>query len=84
MSRSVKLQRRHFEFIADVLLELKPSMDDSEHGRIVRWIGNRLGTTNTMFDDAKFYNRSRGIKPARVRKTKVIPSVASEDTNYWE
>lgn len=89
MSRSVNLQRRHFEYIADTLLELKGRSDvgltDEQHAKVVAWFAHKLASTNFGFKHQRFYDRSCGIPKARpVRVRKSVPSVSSDDTNYWE
>lgn len=80
------MQRRHFEYIADILVGLKSAMTDSEHGKLVRYFSSMLAATNFNFKDDVFYNRARGIKkakPVRIRSPKSEKITVLEDS-YWE
>ncbi|HEY6020624.1 MAG TPA: hypothetical protein VIY48_12255 [Candidatus Paceibacterota bacterium] len=90
MSRSVNLQRRHFEYLADIILGLKAHMSDDDHSKVATYFANMLSNTNYNFKWDRFYNRSRGLKPVPAKRVRAIERKVTKlaalepDTNYWE
>ena len=91
----VNLQRRHFAFIADILLRLKGEygLTDEQHANIVSAFTHHLRSTNPNFKRDRFYHRSRGILPVRAtRKRRSLAAhvwakelqIDDEANSYWE
>lgn len=67
MERMVKLQRRHFEYIADAILGLRQALSDDDHWLLTEHFANRLSQTNAQFQRQKFIDRARGVRVQRTR-----------------
>ena len=61
-AQSYHMQRRHFQFIADVLWDLRhePAIDQATLHMIVREFARQLRRTNSRFDADRFINATNG------------------------
>jgi hypothetical protein len=64
----LKLQRRHYNFLADLLLSLRIGRSDVEHHALVCAFAVALRGTNGQFNEQRFIDRARGVKPARAKR----------------
>jgi hypothetical protein len=99
MARDVSLQKRHFEYIADTILELKAVLLPAEHQLVAAQFASRLRATNYQFKTERFMDRSLGVPKAVVKRRRKYPTLKeaspalaaalearkeADDGGYWE
>lgn len=88
----VKLQRRHYEYVASILLAMKARFDltDDQHSAIVNYMADNLSATNPQFNYQRFYDKARGVKTITRRKSRWERQEEAEATTaaalaeFWE
>jgi hypothetical protein len=94
MARDVSLQKRHFEFLANAILDLRSVLTPTEHRRVAEHFAYRLHVTNPNFSTERFLDWSLGIAAAKIPGVRKRPAKTigrnsvihkePDDGGYWE